>query len=338
MGLQEQFKKFNSNIKLTNIEHDDLMSKRDILLGKLSGSEELPGFEKYDQGSYAMHLGVKPIEGRQHDIDVALRFHSNEDGTEPFEYKDAIYRVLEHHTEYGAEIKKPCVTVTYKRKDEPAYHVDLVPYVYADCNDADSQMFISKGETEETAIWERADPVGLVDYIESAVEQGDERDQFRRIVRYLKRWKMLRFLKMGHGEPPSIGVTLIAADNFSYAPEDDLQALRTVCSAIQDRFFFARYDGNGFPQYDIKCGMPDGLKFEPGSDVFGKMTLVQKTGFKQKIDNLSNVLEDVSVELDLVEQCRLLKGVFGDEFEVPDVRAVSRRQPRSFIPSTSSSG
>ena len=29
-----------------------------------------------------------------------------------------------------AKIKKPCVTVTYKKDGEAAYHVDLVTYVY----------------------------------------------------------------------------------------------------------------------------------------------------------------------------------------------------------------
>ena len=50
-------------------------------------------------------------------------------------------------------------------------------------------MYIAKGESEDSQEWEEADPKGLVDYINDKVEQGKERDQFRRIVRYLKKWK-----------------------------------------------------------------------------------------------------------------------------------------------------
>lgn len=338
MGLQKYFKKFNDNIKLTKAEHDDLMEKRDILIGKLQTSDKLSSFDKYDQGSYAMNLGVKPIDDRQYDIDVALRFHANKDETDPFDYKDAIREVLEKHTEYKTTIKDPCVTVTYKKDGEPAYHVDLVPYVYTDYSDTDSQMFISKGKTKETAVWEEADPVGLVDYINNSIEQGDKRDQFRRVIRYLKKWKMLRFPQTGHGEPPSIGITLMAVEGFSYALENDLEALLSVCHAIQNKYFYTGSDNNGCPQYAIRCTMPECLKFEPESNVFHKMTSAQMTGFKQKLDSLTEALEDVSAEPDLVEQCRILNRIFGDEFEVPDVRSVSRQQPKTFIPATSVSG
>lgn len=51
-------------------------------------------------------------------------------------------------------------------------------------------MYIAKGESEDSQEWEEADPKGLVDYINDKVEQGKERDQFRRIVRYLKNGKI----------------------------------------------------------------------------------------------------------------------------------------------------
>lgn len=40
--------------------------------------------------------------------------------------KEKIRDLLKNHTEYGAKIKKPCVTVTYKKDGEAAYHVDLM--------------------------------------------------------------------------------------------------------------------------------------------------------------------------------------------------------------------
>ena len=64
------------------------------------------------QGSYAMHTGVESID-KEYDIDVALRFNVNKDDYEPMELKNIIYDILKEHTEYGAKIKNPCVTVTY---------------------------------------------------------------------------------------------------------------------------------------------------------------------------------------------------------------------------------
>ena len=55
--------------------------------------------------------------------------------------------MLKNHTEYGTKIKKPCVTVTYKKDGEAAYHVDLVTYVYEDKDDSDSQLYLARGKT-----------------------------------------------------------------------------------------------------------------------------------------------------------------------------------------------
>ena len=337
MGLQAEFEKFDEKIRLSDSDQKDLGKKRDVLLGKLRDSNDLPSFDEYSQGSYAMHLGVKPTDDREFDIDVALRFHSDKDKSNPFEHKQAIYDILEHHTEYGATIKKPCVTVTYKKDGEAAYHVDLVSYAYDDHLDAGSQMHIAKGKTREESCWEAADPVKLVDYINDAVEKGEKREQFRRVVRYLKRWKMLKFAASGHGEPPSIGITLIAADNFTFHEGNDLQAVIDVSRAIQNKFYLASYDENGNPVYDIQLGLPANLRFEPGNDVFEKMSEHQKTGFKKKVDKLVRDLDAVAKEPDFAEQCRRLSEIFGDDFEVPNVSEASKKQV-PFIPTTSSSG
>ena len=337
MGLQAQFEKFDKKIKLSESDLSDLKAKREILLRKLRDSGSLPVFNEYSQGSYAMHLGVNPINDREFDIDVALRFQSDKEETDPFEYKQVICDILEHHTDYGAAIKKPCVTVTYKKDGEAAYHVDLVSYVYDDHLDTDSQMYIAKGKNSEESIWEKADPVKLVDYINNAVDEGEERKQFRRVVRYLKRWKMCKFASGGHYEPPSIGITLIATGGFVFHKGDDLQAVIDVCRAIQKEFFFADYDENGDPLFDIKLKLPSDLRFEPTSDIFENMSMHQKTGFKNKVDKLVQDLDAVVGEPDWVEQCRMLSKIFGDDFEVPSESETSKKQ-MTFIPATSSSG
>lgn len=172
MSLQKYFKNFNNKIKMDYEEKSELASKRDILLKKLRDSGQLPSFTELNQGSYSMYTGVEPLD-KEYDIDVGLRFKANKDEYEkPTELKNKICDILKNHTEYGAKVKKPCVTVTYKKDGEIAYHVDLVVYTYEDKNDSDSQLYLARGKDSkpEEICWEKSDPKGLVDYINAKYE------------------------------------------------------------------------------------------------------------------------------------------------------------------------
>lgn len=338
MSVQSEFIGFHGRIKLDYDVRSELASKRDILIDKLRRSGKLPGFTEFNQGSYGMYLGVEPIDGKEYDIDVGLRFNVNKADYDPMDLKDTICEVLKNHTEYGAKIKKPCVTVTYKKDGEPSYHVDLVVYVYEDKQDSSSQLFLARGinaESEETC-WEKSDPLGLIDYINDAVAQGDERDQFRRVVRYLKRWRNRRFSSTGHSEPASIGITLIAADYFKSVSNDDLAALKNLVDDMLALFVIKTYE-DGRWLYRITYPMPASLDFESGTDAFNKMTDIQMTDFKDKLDKLSRDLADVQKEPDEVEQCKKLNKIFGDDFHVPEAKNVSKKQS-TYIPSSSASG
>lgn len=338
MSIQSEFIDFHNRIKLDYDVKAELAEKRDILLGILRNSGKLPGFEEYNQGSYGMYLGVEPISGREYDIDVGLRFNADKDDYEPMDIKNIIADVLKDHTEYGTTVKKPCVTVTYKKDGEAAYHVDLVTYLYEDHTDKDSQLYLARGKESmpEEIYWEKSDPVGLVDYINNKVDKGNARDQFRRTIRYIKRWKNRRFNSAGHAEPASIGITLIVADNFVESSGDDLSALLSAVKSIQNLFQTVKYE-DGRWLYRIKYPMPYSLNFENDTDAFEKMTDIQMTDFKEKLEKLVRDLEAVQNEPDEVEQCRKLQKIFGDDFHVPEAKNVSKAQ-YNYIPSSSASG
>ena len=338
MSIQSEFIDFHNRIKLDYDVKAELAEKRDILLGILRNSGKLPGFEEYNQGSYGMYLGVEPISGREYDIDVGLRFNADKDDYEPMDIKNIIADVLKDHTEYGTTVKKPCVTVTYKKDGEAAYHVDLVTYLYEDHTDKDSQLYLARGKESmpEEIYWEKSDPVGLVDYINNKVDKGNPRDQFRRTIRYIKRWKNRRFNSAGHAEPASIGITLIVADNFVESSGDDLSALLSAVKSIQNLFQTVKYE-DGRWLYRIKYPMPYSLNFENDTDAFEKMTDIQMTDFKEKLEKLVRDLEAVQNEPDEVEQCRKLQKIFGDDFHVPEAKNVSKAQ-HNYIPSSSASG
>lgn len=338
MSVQHEFICFHDRIKLDYDVRKELADKRDILLRKLRESGKLPGFDEFNQGSYGMYLGTEPLDGKEYDIDVGMRFNVNQSDYNPMDLKEIICDVLKNHTEYGAEIKKPCVTVTYKKDGEAAYHVDLVAYTFEDKDDKSSQLYLARGKKSEDSQtkWEKSDPIGLVDYIRDAVDAGVERDQFRRVVRYIKRWKNLKFSSAGHAEPASIGITLIAADYFEAFEDDDLSALKKVVDSMLSLFVIVGFDSNR-TLYRIKYAMPSSLNFELGTDVFSKMTDIQMTDFRDKLDKLARNLSEVQEEPDEVEQCKLLNKIFGDDFKVPEAKNASKAQC-NYIPASSASG
>lgn len=342
MSLQTEFLGFHDRIKLDYEVKSELADKRDILVRILRNSGRLPSFEVLNQGSYSMYTGTEPLDGKEYDIDVGLRFDINSTDYDPMDLKDIIQDILKNHTEYGAEIKRPCVTVTYKKDGEPAYHVDLVTYSYEDKTDHDSQMYLAWGKSskQEEICWEKSDPKGLIDYINNAVVEAN-RDQYRRVIRYFKRWKNNKFSCEGHAEPTSIGITLIAADYFEAFSAgdgyDDFNAVVSLANNMKSLFQFVGTSDKGRLLYRIKYSMPSSLAFEEDTDAFSKMSDSQMTDFKDKLEKLIKDLETVEKEADEVKQCEKLQKIFGDDFHVPEAKAVSKQQ-KNYIPSSSASG
>lgn len=346
MGLQTYFEDFNKKIKMDYEERSELADKRDILLKKLRADKDLPSFEELNQGSYAMYTGVEPLD-KDYDIDVGLRFNVNKDDYKPLELKEKVHDILKNHTEYGAEIKQPCVTVKYKKDGELAYHIDLVVYAYEDKDNTDSQLYLARGKkysSEENKKWEEADPKKLTETIMDKYSDSDDRSQYRRIIRYMKRWKNIKFSSDGNGEPPGIGITLLAYEKFSpsktydYLEEkynyNDLEALINFVQQIKNTFTLKEYSTERKEWlYKIEINLP----VTPYSNVFSKMSDIQVTEFKKKIDTLADDLNAVKKESDIVEQCTKLNKIFGSDFTIPAKENESKSQ-RNFVPPSSASG
>lgn len=345
MGLQTYFEDFNKNIKMDYDELSELAEKRDILLKKLRDDKDLPSFDELNQGSYAMYTGVEPLD-KDYDIDVGLRFNVNKADHKPVELKEKVCDILKNHTEYGAEIRQPCVTVKYKKEGELAYHIDLVVYSYEDKDDKNSQMYLARGKkhsNEENKYWEDADPINLQNDIMNKFEDKKQREQYRRIIRYIKRWKNIKFSSDGNNEPPGIGITLLAYGKFT--PQkydwleskyifDDLEALIQFIENVKGMFIPKEYSVDREEWlYKIELNLP----VAPDTNVFSKMSDIQMTEFKKKIDKLLDDLKEVQEEADIVEQCTKLNKIFGDDFPIPEKEETSKKQ-RNFVPANSASG
>ena len=90
MSIQSEFIDFHDRIKLDYDVNTELAEKRDILVKILRDYDELPGVEEFNHGSYSMILGVEPLEGKEYDIDVGLRFNDDAEDYDPVDLKEKI--------------------------------------------------------------------------------------------------------------------------------------------------------------------------------------------------------------------------------------------------------
>ena len=171
------------------------------------------------------------------------------------------------------------------------------------------------GSQPENQVWEATEPNGLIEIFRQKFPNQGDQDQFRRVIRFLKRWKDRNFSAVGNQRPTGIAMTACAMNWFqaeiSYNFHngklyyDDLKALKNLAGSILNQFDL----GNRISVY---------LSVPPYNDLFEKMSAQQMQNFKIKLAGL------ISVNLNRVEgasntflACCALQDVFGDDFPLP---------------------
>lgn len=318
-NIQKQLVAFHEAIKLNNLdENANLREKRDVLLEKLRANlakdfadrgAKAPTFQFRNQGSYAMSTGVKPVED-DYDIDVALFFNLRASDHNPVDVKKWVETALRGHK---VQMREPCVTVWYQRQGEAIYHVDFAVYSAPEMS-PDGKARLARGFPGSAAtrkIWEPAEPLRLVDLVNDRF-QGTDRDQFRRVVRYLKRWSDVRFSSRGEGAPVGIGLTIAAYHGFQasrgygyVADYDDLAAIRKLVEWMLARFQ---------RQWTLQ-GSPERLVVQkpvvPSDNPFDRMSDLQMSKFKQKLIELRDACSDAERQPDAARAIAALQPHFG---------------------------
>lgn len=321
MNLQPYFDQFHEEVKLID-ENVDLRTSRDAIKTNLSNKLKelltekqikLPVF--FDQGSYAMGTGVKPLSGKTtFDIDEGLIFEiSVIDYDDPVEIKKWVADALSEHTKVGTEIKEPCVRVVYSEQDEEKYHVDLAIYTRVYSN-MPTPLLLARGKEfsqKESKYWDVSDPIVLKNLINEKFAD-ETRLQFRRVVRYLKRWKDVQFNSAKNGKPTGISLTTAAYYYFepSFSVDgnpDDLQALSNVVGSLSKQSF------NMHGRLEIV------LPVQPHNDLLAKMSDKQNEKFQEKLKNLYNDLLIATFKKDINEALSLLAKHFGDDFPISPI-------------------
>lgn len=281
--LQTYFNKLHDEIKLGNLDENvRLREKRDLLIQELRDSqlETLPPWRTFNQGSYAMGTGINPPDG-DFDIDVGIVFDcTSKDVLDPVELKRRVCSALTKGNR-TVLIRRPCVTVQYLREGDVGYHVDLALYVQRAGSRTLDLAIGKQHSTSGHRFWSEQDPLGLIDKIKNRCS-GADAEQFRRCIRYLKRWRNAQF-KNG-GAPLSIALTCAtfawfkpSGNELIISPSNDAKALVNLTEAIL---------GNISEKPEIL------LPVTPGANLLEKMTSRQIAIFIEKLKELRTALED----------------------------------------------
>lgn len=307
LSLQPQFERFHNAIKLDeDDERRKLREKRGVLLRSLAENlpDDFPKFTHFLQGSYAMRTGVVPLDGN-YDIDVGLIFDCTEK-----EFPDPV--ALKRHIRDALagcgrtiNIRRSCVTVTYMRDGRPDYHVDLALYM----QDGSGRLLLAKGREfsdGDQRKWVQAYPKELTDYVLGCFE-GEGRAQFRRCVRYLKRWRDHKF---NSGGPISIALTIAAAHWFkpmfgSDGKPLDLEALHALVKKILEKSGAVLLVPGR-----IIVKMPGRVD----CDLMAGMTDKQMAGFCDRLTELDRALGQCYGNVNVAAACLGLQGQFGADF------------------------
>lgn len=125
INLQKQFLKFHDKIKIDFKDNKPLRDKRNLIIRNLREGlkkkypENTPTFSPFNQGSYDLATGVKPLKGEDYDIDVGIVFDISKKRTEPVELKQEIHEILNVYAKRNVEIMRPCVRVQYHKAEAP---------------------------------------------------------------------------------------------------------------------------------------------------------------------------------------------------------------------------
>jgi len=327
-NVQKYFEQFHARIRTDYEMNSILREKRDIILDRITAhlkKNGRPSFVRLSQGSYKMKTGTIPIAEIEFDIDVGLCFPVNETEYTATTVRDWVYDAVFGHTE-KVEKKGPCIRVTYK----DGYHVDLVVYATWTDDDGEEQFRLA----HKTQGWRPSEPKKLIEYINDKREPfkdtkdtRSQTDQFRRVVRYQRRWIDERIPEMTDAKPPGLAFTLSAAEKLAphltgSGESDDLSALASIAQwaftqvrRIEVRKPTQEYD-------DVFCRLSD----TEMDDL--------KSGYKEMYDALMEAKGETAPE----KACEILEKVFGPDFPVPEPEEPARKTQAPAIVRSSASG
>lgn len=194
------------------------------------------------QGSYKFGTLIKPVHyGEEYDVDLGIYFEWESDGQAepaPVQLREWVQQALLAYAAVCPDIKEVvcppkerCSRVIFHGQfhiDTPVYHLDT----------STDQRRLANMANE----WEDKDPKPIYKWFKDAVSE-DDRDQLRRLVRYLKGWAAVAFQHAEDARPSSILLTVVITEAYQelwpsrLLGMDDEDALIKIIRKIHDRLF-----------------------------------------------------------------------------------------------------
>lgn len=331
MPIQTHFNKFNTEIYFTNQsdEYKDAKEKDLSILGDIITKfkeEDYKVQTSFLQGSFATNTAIKNING-DYDIDRSVIIKSEDAPDDPVKPKIAVLDVLENRNFQNATVKLPCITADYKNKK---LHIDYTVYIKDESDNY--KLAVGKiGSSDQIKIWAPSDPIGLLEWISGSDAYGTspaiKRKQFKRLVRFMKRWRDVTFSEQVSGKIFSIGLTVIIKNEYkpdfsATEVEDDLTALKKVIDNILLGQYLVLSSFNP-DQYRVSVNLPR----SPYTNIFRHKNSLGiwtdgsdkniGTQLRNKLITLQEKLKQAIDETDEIKQCEILNGVFGNDFKIP---------------------
>lgn len=180
------------------------------------------------QGSYKYGTLIKPVHSDEaYDVDLGVYFEwTDKEDAEPTaqQLRTWVQDEIKLYAETCAELafvteppKDRCSRANYERQ----FHIDTPVYHLNRDNDARRLACLN-------GAWEDSDPKAFYKWFKSAIS-ADEREQVRRLVRYLKAWAAVSFDDAPEARPTSIFLTVLVTDGFN-----NISLLRRLWSSLDD--------------------------------------------------------------------------------------------------------
>ena len=287
MTMQRLFEIFHQRILLEDQDYYSIArAARDRILSQFRDAEPDSGgrtFTTCNWGSYAMGTGIKPLN-QEYDIDLGLVFNLRPGDVSSQELKASIHNTL-YRAGYNPKWNRPCLTVAF-----PKFHIDM-----AICTREGNRLFLAEGKQHDgSARWR---PDGMESFVQMIKVHPNpaHSQQFRRVVRYLKRWKDMHFSADGMKGPVGLALTVMA---YHWFPTNcnDLEALSVVVRNA------VRHFSNGYTTLNFP--------YEPNDNLLRKMSKEQVFQMSRRFQMFDSWLDEAAK----YERTDYLVHAFGPDF------------------------
>lgn len=266
----------------------------------------------YAQGSLIIGTTIKPLPGKEFDLDIVLKVDDSYLNHTPKEIYNEVYRVLSEHGTYSPLLQKKnrCIRINYNSD----FHMDILP----GCKITTDNTRVMIPNDKTLRDWSRTDPKSYAEWFlkiakkheaefmlrerwemitKAQVETEDlptdvyVKSPLQRTVQIIKRFRDLYYQNRDLTKTPAISsVVLTTILAQSYSEELSIQlALKNALEKLKNLADGYKYKGIKFPVYNPIDLYPDRDKRENFTDSWTDLHYNSFVGFVETLEKKINV-------------------------------------------------